>query len=282
MSADAMELIAAAVTGTLFGGAVKPLLAPFDALAEEWKLRVRTRLRRADEQARAMADGQPVIVNERVAFKALLEAASTDDPTVTTYLAGVLAGVSDANDDDPASVLAQIGRLSSGQLLLHFSLYRALHELVRLGSAVACDLSDPDQLQAKYTTYVPAESLVTTLGLDSGRQGDLALISSLRALAREGLIAAELTGRNWRVLPGYLLGDADVLADSLVQRYAEPFPSKGIIFAPTPAGIEFLLWGTGQRGSKDPDTLRALESKAFRWLPSTRLSGASPVQAFRG
>ena len=120
-----LELIAAAVTGALAGGMAKPLVAPAEALAEHWKAKVRSPRALGKEVERRSQTGD-VLVNERVAYRILSEAAFTDDDVVTNYLAGVLVGTS-PDRDDGIPVLAEIARLSAFQLRMHYVLYRAHH-----------------------------------------------------------------------------------------------------------------------------------------------------------
>jgi hypothetical protein len=73
-----------------------------------------------------------LVVNERIAFRVLTEAAFTDDDVVSEYMAGVIAGT-DTAEDDGAPVLAQIGRLSALSLRLHYITYREVWRMVQHG-----------------------------------------------------------------------------------------------------------------------------------------------------
>jgi hypothetical protein len=123
-----LELIGAVVLGNLSSGALKVASAPADALAEHWKARIKARLDRTSKAAGFASHGRPIEANDRVAFKALSEAAFNDDELVADYLGGVLAG-STADDDAGVAVVALIGRLSALQLKLHYLIYRELRRL---------------------------------------------------------------------------------------------------------------------------------------------------------
>lgn len=120
MSVDAVQL---AVLAYLGAAGYKLAMAPVEAVSEHVKERVGERLARTRQAADAKAGGRPLQVPDRVAFKALTEAAFTDDELISEYLGGVLAA-SGPDDDGGAAVVAQIGRLSARQLQMHYIVYR--------------------------------------------------------------------------------------------------------------------------------------------------------------
>jgi hypothetical protein len=85
-------------------------------------------LERTREAADAKAAGRPLDVGDRIAYKALGEAAFADDPIIADYLGGVLAA-SGPNDDEGAAIVALISRLSSTQLRVHYIIFREIRRL---------------------------------------------------------------------------------------------------------------------------------------------------------
>ena len=116
-----LEVVVSAVTGALAGGGVRPLLAPTEALSEVWKEAIKSRITRTAQRASAKRQDSKWQVTERTAIRALTEAALTDSPVIQEYLAGVIAGATDTNDQ--SHMLALIGRLTPLQLRLHYQLY---------------------------------------------------------------------------------------------------------------------------------------------------------------
>ena len=260
-----LELITAAVTGAFTGGAVRPLLAPFEAVSEHWKTKILQRLQRVDERAHGKALGRPLVINERVAFKALTEAAFTDDELVTDYLAGVLAA-SSPQDDTGAAMIAQIARLSGLQLRVHYLAYRALWIILEQGSRVGGgigvnDLRDDGQL-AGAQLFLPGEAFTAALELPPSPAPAERIASICRVLVREDLlgsvdldaqvVATPTGGRR----PAWLYDSAN----NLGMRFARQFPDRGLVYQATPAGIELFLWGCGST-DHDPVALRGLAAE---------------------
>jgi len=110
------------------------LFANEDALLESSSYESRERIIRTAERAARKNSLENWKVSERVAIKALAEAALTDDIVIQEYLAGVIAGAT--LDSDNAHLLSLVGRLTPHQLRLHYQIYLATVCLVR-------DESDP-------------------------------------------------------------------------------------------------------------------------------------------
>jgi hypothetical protein len=227
--------------------------------ATPWILvnRVEARLRRFVPIVRARLGDRPYEASDRVTVRALEEAALTDDHLVASYLAGVLAA-SGPEDDTGAAVIAQIGRLSSLQLRLHFVLYRAVWYLAAADATSMTELGDPDQLRSDYALFVPDHEVFAALDLAYGYSATVRVSSMMRVLDREGLIADELGGHNWRVTPGYVIGSTAELEK--IMRSKSSIPGPGLVAAPTPAGSELFLWGCGA-GDQDPAALRDLPAE---------------------
>ncbi len=86
-----LDVVAGAVLATVGGGALQVVAAPIQGVADHIRDRVKQRLDRTQEFAEVKAAGTPIKVSDRVAYKALTEAAFTDDALTSEYLGGVLA-----------------------------------------------------------------------------------------------------------------------------------------------------------------------------------------------
>jgi hypothetical protein len=239
-----LELVVSAVTGALTGGAVRPLIAPADALAEYWKDKIRERLERVGESVVRKRGGATTLVNERIAYRVLTEAAFTDDSVVAEYLAGVIAG-SQPDDDAGAPVLAQIARLSALQLRFHYVIYRGLW---------ARDIHPGYHTPSKQVFFAQAD-LVNSVG---GVQGEILprLGEEAERLRWENLIPP-LTpnGRGqddaFRLLAA---GDPIPVRDDLDKSHPEQGemrlrrpPEPGLLVRGTESGMNLFLWGCGAR-----------------------------------
>lgn len=167
MSAE-IDVVAAAVVGALTGGSVRPLLAPMDAVAEVWKDRIKARITRTADRASAKKREQEWQSTERIAVRALSEAALTDDPVVQEYLAGVVAGATDTNDN--VHLLALISRMTPLHMRLHYLLYWGTACFIRgeddpLGDWRSMSTRGSNALDAKFVTTPAAVGLTDTLVL---------------------------------------------------------------------------------------------------------------------
>lgn len=116
-----LEVVVSAVTGALAGGTVRPLLAPAEALSEVWKDVIKQRITQTAHRASRKHSGDKWEATERTTMRALTEAAFTDNPIVQEYLAGVIAGATEGNDN--SHILSLISRLTPFQLMLHYKTY---------------------------------------------------------------------------------------------------------------------------------------------------------------
>jgi len=192
--------------------------------------------------------------------RAAEEAALTDDEVVRSYLGGILAGGD--GSDNGVSFVAQISRLGSAQLRLHYVIYRQLWH-IESASATPTDLRSHGDLRRNSELFLPRGDLDVALLLKQSSDGARSLLSTLDVLAREDLIAAhqgdggainlDRDNRAYAV-------EADWRLRDIRQR---EFPSSGVICSPTPAGIELFLRGCGS-GDHDPTLIRQLEAKFVR------------------
>jgi hypothetical protein len=223
-----IDVLVAAAAGALGGGVVKPLLAPVDALAEHWRDRVRERLAHVAEAAARKSDHDPLLVDERTAFRVFLDAAAVDDQIVLEYLAGVVAGTAEAGDEG-LPVLAQINRLSSFQLRLHYVAYRALWTLQSLN----------------LTIFLPGDALAAIFNESFERLVPL-LESAGYWLQREGLLPDRPEA--YQVVER---GETFTISHQPHDRTFAP-TGPGVVVAASAYGADFFAWGCGrprQRGS---------------------------------
>lgn len=197
---------------TLGGEVVKTAVIPLEAWRQHQTEQIKTRLARTREGAEHAAKGRALRPAERVAYKALAEAAISDDELIADYVGGVLAA-SGPNDDTGAAVVAQIGRLSSLQLRLHYVIYRELRRLWQMNSW-------PLNLYDVKSNPIIELDVFQALGAQNVSK----LQSALYVLLREGLIAEP-----WAIEP--------VDQDGQV--------STVVWFRTSGPGAELFLWGHG-------------------------------------
>jgi len=148
-----------------------------------------------------------------------MEAAFTDDTVISNYLAGVIAG-SSPESDAGIPVLAEIGRLSSFQLRVHFILYRALW---RHGGPVGIPL------------FLPKSQLEQAFNAETFEDLIPELLEASQWLRREGLLTED------RIWDGY--GNDESfrivsLGDVMIVRGGER--GKKRAFRPSEMGLEFI------------------------------------------
>jgi hypothetical protein len=131
------------------------------------------------------------------------------------------------HSDAGAPWLAQIGRLSSLQLRIHYIFYRAVFRFV-------CE-NDLDLESHKYLElFLPASTLAVALEV-SDPVASSVIASSLGWLEREDLLKMENRVRN---------GEQIRRSGDRRTTYYQA-PEDGIVFQATGHGIEFFLWGCG-------------------------------------
>lgn len=165
-------------------------------------------------------------VPPRVLRSTLSEGAFTEDEVGASYLGGVLASSKSESgrDDRGVAINAQISRLSTFQLRLHYVTYLAMYELLQ---GTNLDFGHPgtqrNRIHFGYT------GLILAMGFDCdefdspGFDLHSVFSHSLYGLDQEGLIAEWQF--DWK---------------------------KGLECCPTPIGIELFLWANGQ-GRKSID-----------------------------
>lgn len=233
---DELSMVTGAVISSLTGGALKAALAPADAVAEVWKERIKARLDRVDDKTRRKrGNRQSIAISERTAFKALVEGAFTDDNIVAEYLAGVIAGSREANDDAGVPWLAQIGRLSAMQLCTHYIVYRGLWKLVRERRLSLIDRDYGDRPYYWHKLFFPESELNVAIGAQR-LEPATSLGRDLEWLSREGLIAegSQFVANGEELL---VRGERGTI-------HIQP-PEGGWVVQITEYGIQLFLWGCG-------------------------------------
>lgn len=207
-----------------------------------------------------LGDRMPTLA-ERMVWKVAEEAAITDSPIVADYLGGVLA--SSTEEDDGAAIVAQIGRLSSLDLRIHWVVYRELGlQLREPDTPVVDDINSDFEIAEPYRLYIPLGELLAALGLAEGSRDIVRLQSSLRTLASEGLIAstAYRSGRAYVIeREGFLVGSKHHLDPYLGDDYDAP--GSGLVVRPSAQGMTLFCWGIGAE-EPSPATFRGIEGLA--------------------
>lgn len=214
-------------------------------------------------RALAKLGNEPPVINRRTGQKILDEVVATDDEAVIEYLSGVLAA-SEENDSGTAAV-AQISRLSSQDLRLHWLIYEAIWRMAPNNGRIV-SATDNRSIGSSYQIFLPGDELHKALALTNSTDSVRSITCSMRNLVREGLISTTpiRSGITYQTeeegfsydsqmnLRRYLGGNSDV-------------PSEGLIATPTIQGISLFRWAVGLNG-EDGSILfesKYLEEQAF-------------------
>lgn len=181
---------------------------------------------------------QPGALSPRSLLKAFNEAAISDDEVVAEYIGGVLASGRDAEgrDDRAVNWTALIGRLSSDQLRLHYTLYETLRS-VASGVVSHQDLNlGLNSEREELATHVSAVGLFVALGWLDPEQQFLRFTEAFDGLHREGLVDHE-----------YMFGSADdIRAQFPNLGHLSDVNDVGLVWTPSLRGVMLYLWGHGQ------------------------------------
>lgn len=222
------------VAGYAAGKALDPMLDPAVR-------RVLAAIDRA--KAKALAFGREPNVDERTARAVIDAASATDDSIVSDYLGGVLAA--STGDDAGTPVAALIGRLSSFDLRLHYTLYRTYQPFIELavnddGDAAVID-GRVEIARVEYPDiFVPTRELLPALDLGADAAGVMRVEQALGNLGRERLLG-QVLHNSWNGSPAepYLFGRDDL------NRWDIEQPEHGLVFAPSANGMSLMAWGLG-------------------------------------
>lgn len=213
----------------------KKLLGPtLDLLGIEIKQLTQKRLENlkkiVNAGQRKLNNRRATRVAPRIIKEIIREGTLNDDSVATEYWGGVLAasvtGID--RDDRGVAILSLLSRLSTYQLRTHYILYRVLRELYVGKRRDLGSIDDFRLMQA----YVRLDTYHKAMAFDRKESSREAVILGhvLAGLARESLI----DGR-------YRFGEQSHL--EILSREA---PAPGIIFQPTPFGLEVFLWAYGK------------------------------------
>jgi hypothetical protein len=223
-----------------------------EPLADLVQARARTMLNLAIRKAK----GRSLNYDERTVIKSLQEIASSDSAILSDYLAGVIAGSGEA--DDGVSTVAQIGRLSSLQLRMHYVIYRALWQME--GPApTGYDLRSHFEVASNLELFLSLEDLHLALPIDANGEGVRSMLMALHVLAREDLIGAHTSAGPTDLRPSGVAYDVQE-PWRLMQLRPKQFPFAALICRPTPPGIELFLRGCGSE-QHDPTFIRSLDAE---------------------
>lgn len=246
-------MLVGAVLSQSVGVTAKIATTPIEARRKLWQEKIERRLGRTRTAAEAAAGGRALQVSDRVAYRALTEAAVTDDELVADYLGGVIAA-SGPDDDRGTPVVSLISRLSSEQLRLHYLLYRGLRVGLRseevtemlnrqqyAGPDQASSFFYPDQKEAWLAEFAAGPTLAEALGCgpagdpeDRGRAREIAarIDSMIAVLRKEALVGPES-----RVSTKSRHSNGWQPDESYLRVYLQPLV----------LGAELYLWGHGIR-----------------------------------
>lgn len=158
----------------------------------------------------------------------LYEGSYCDDFLAQEYFGGVLAssrsGIS--RDDRGASINALISRLSAYQLRTHYIFYHMLKHLFN-GTCINVGIGEGRE---KMQTYVPLDVYVYAMEFDGQENVEVLWDHIMFGLAKESLID-----------DFFYSGDKEY-----IKQFFGKAPGPGIIFQPSPLGIELFLWAYGK------------------------------------
>jgi hypothetical protein len=240
-----LEVIQAVVLTHLTLGVGDIARAPLKGVAADLEARVRTNLSRIGQNAERKTAGQALEANARVLSKALIEGGYAEDEIVVDYLGGVLAA--STSDDAAAPIIAQIGRLSSVQLRLHFVIYREIRRLNLSRNIPFYSAGASKQGEVS----IDASELLAAVNAEWNVVG-----SGLAVLAREGL-----------------------LRDFELRVETETQPALALAH-PSGLGAELFLWGNGTRATEAREMLNPNVEVRFEAdvpaTPSARATQSAP------
>ena len=154
-----------------------------------------------------------------------------EDDLAADYFAGVLASSRStvSRDDRGASFAALVGQLTTYQIRSHYLFYTAVKMLFG-SSAYHVTRQEGRNLLG---TFIPFPSYWTAMEFTEKENMDLVLHHVMFGLAKEGLIDSNFNFGNVEFLNLYC------------SRAPETFTEGGIVFTPSPFGVELFLWANG-------------------------------------
>lgn len=156
------------------------------------------------------------------------EGSYCDDFLSAEYFGGVLASSRSGipRDDRGAYFIALISRLSTYQIRTHYILYHIVKKLFD-GTSLNIGLRTE---RAKMQIYVPFDMHLEAMGFDEKENPSVLVPHTLFGLVKEELIDKQFACGNEELMRGYL----------------DRATRAGVMFQPSPSGVELFLWGHGR------------------------------------
>jgi len=191
----------------------------------------------------------PGQVPPRVLKGILEEGHFCEDELSARYFGGVLASSRSGvrRDDRAVSFVALMSRLSIYQIRTHYILYSVFRSVCSGWSLEMGGWQEGD----KSKLFIPWKEYVKSMDFQKEESIDIVITHVFNGLVRE-----KLTDESW------CSGSAKYLKDST----GVSTPSAGVMYAPTPLGIELYLWAHGCREV-------SLEDFLLEDLPVIELAG---------
>lgn len=152
---------------------------------------------------------------------------------------------SSAGDDTGVPIASLIGRLSSFDLRLHFTLYRTYQPFIELEAPRDGETSARDgRVAIAHVVYpdifIPTRELLRSLGVDLDASGVMRVEQSLANLTRERLLGQVLQNA-WDGSPSepYLFGRDDLDQWDIDQ------VEHGLTYRASANGMSLMAWGLG-------------------------------------
>jgi hypothetical protein len=225
------------VLGGALGGAkvVEKILGPtadyLGAGAKDWTERGLKNLTRVFDKAKNRLGENietPGAVPPKVLRGLLAEGPFCDDELSAEYFGGVLASSRSeiGRDDRGVTFTSLLGRLSSYQVRAHFFFYSVIETLYRGSSENIASMEGRVRLR----TFVPMPAFLSAMEFGKGENINNILPHVMFGLSREFLIENQFQFGGLDHLRG-VYAKADV---------------PGILFVPSPLGVELFLWAHGR------------------------------------
>ncbi|MGB6067279.1 MAG: hypothetical protein WBG50_20935 [Desulfomonilaceae bacterium] len=173
---------------------------------------------------------EPGQVPPKVLKEVLQEGYFCEDELSAQYFGGVLASSRSGvfRDDRGASFVGLIGRLSVYQIRTHFIFYSIFRNLC---SGRSGNLGLSYELD-KFQLFMPFSVYLSAMDFQDGENPEVLISHAMYGLVLEKLIS-----------DAFATGSADTVLKEMVP--GAEFQSDGIVFSPSPVGMELYLWAHG-------------------------------------
>lgn len=167
-------------------------------------------------------------VSPKVLKEVLSQGYFCEDHLAAEYFGGILASsrTTVGRDDRGAAIIGLIGRLSSYQIRCHYLFYSALSAIYK-GDTRSLALSKD---RRKFGLFVPHDSINDSMEFDTKENNNILMPHVMYGLSREDLIA-----NSW----------LSSTPDLIKKEFHYNVPCSGILWYPSPNGIELFMWAHG-------------------------------------